>query len=193
MHGRRTLSKHGSDEAESQPQAKKKKIDLIFKDVLEASLEANQSRNNPLNSTLSFQRARKNVCQVFSQPDAECKESVFASGLDSMEHHESGFDMKCIKMEETEEEVTQTGEGPSTSFCPNCVRLKRRIHELEAELLRLRGQGHAEIKPLPPSEPLPSEDLRGRFAPGMERYHGWDPFSSRYWWFILKNVDNCVS
>uniref|UniRef100_A0A671L9Z4 PR domain containing 11 n=1 Tax=Sinocyclocheilus anshuiensis TaxID=1608454 RepID=A0A671L9Z4_9TELE len=161
MHGRRTPSKHGSDEAENQPQAKKKKIDLIFKDVLEASLEANQSQNNPLNSTLT----RTNVSQVFSQPDTECKESVFTSGLASMEHHESGFDAKCIKMEETEEEVTLTSEGPSTSFCPNCVKLKRRIRELEAELLYLRGQGHAEIKPLPPSEPLPSEDLKDAMTP----------------------------
>ncbi|XP_016099508.1 zinc finger protein 862-like isoform X2 [Sinocyclocheilus grahami] len=165
MHGRRTPSKHGSDEAENQPQAKKKKIDLIFKDVLEASLEANQSQNNPLNSTLSFQRARTNVSQVFSQPDTECKESVFTSGLASMEHHESGFDAKCIKMEETEEEVTLTSEGPSTSFCPNCVKLKRRIRELEAELLHLREQGHAEIKPLPLSEPLPSEDLKDAMTP----------------------------
>uniref|UniRef100_A0A8C1ZLI0 PR domain containing 11 n=1 Tax=Cyprinus carpio TaxID=7962 RepID=A0A8C1ZLI0_CYPCA len=164
VHGRRTLSKHGSDEAENQPQAKKKKIDLIFKDVLEASLEANQSQNSPLNSTLSFPRARTNVCQL----DAECKDSIFTSGLASMEHHESGFDAKCIKMEETEEDATLTGEGPSTSFCPNCVRLKRRIRELEAELLCLRGQRHAEIKPVPPFEPLHSEDLRGRFPATKE-------------------------
>ncbi|KAL0155941.1 hypothetical protein M9458_050204, partial [Cirrhinus mrigala] len=134
MHGRRTLSKHGSDEAENQPQAKKKKIDLIFKDVLEASLEANQSQNNPLNSTLSFQRARTN-------PDAESKESIFASGLASMEHHES---------------------GTINIFLPKLREVKTTNP----------GHGHAEIKPLPPSEPLPSEDLRGRFAPGMERYHG---------------------
>ncbi|XP_026094159.1 zinc finger protein 862-like isoform X1 [Carassius auratus] len=164
IHGRRTRSKHGSDEAENQPQAKKKKIDLIFKDVLEASLETNQSQNNPLNSTSSFPRARTNVCQVFSQLDAECKESVFASGLASMEHHESGIDAKCIKMEETEEDVTLPKVGPSASFCPNCVRLKQRIRELEAELLCLRGQGH-EIKPVPPFEPFHSEDLKDAMMP----------------------------
>lgn len=172
MHGRRTLSKHGSDEAENQPQAKKKKIDLIFKDVLEASLEANQSQNNPLNSTLSFPRARTNVCQVFCHPDTESKESVFTSGLASMDHHEIGFDGKCIKMENTEEDEALTSEGPSTSFCPNCVRLKRRIRELEAELHRLRGQGHVEVKPVPASESLAGEDHRGRFEPVMEICRG---------------------
>ncbi|XP_051548179.1 zinc finger protein 862-like isoform X2 [Myxocyprinus asiaticus] len=160
MHGRRTLSKHGNDEGENQPQAKKKKIDLIFKDVLEASLEASQTQNNPLNSTLSFPRAKMNVCQVFSQPDLDSKESVFTSGLASMEHLESSFDVKCMKMENTEEEVTLSSDRPSTSFCPNCVRLKRRIRELEAELLRLRGHGQTENMRATPSEPLPSEDLR---------------------------------
>lgn len=162
LHGRRTLSKHTSDEGENQPQAKKKKIDLIFKDVVEASLEANQSQNNPLNSSLSLPRARTNICQVLIQPDAECKESVLASGLAFVEHHEGSFDAKCIKTEDTEEEVSLPGEGPSTSFCPNCVRLKRRIRELEAEVLRLRGPGQGEA----PSEPQPSEDLKGRFITG---------------------------
>ncbi|XP_051976208.1 zinc finger protein 862-like isoform X1 [Xyrauchen texanus] len=165
MQGRRTLSKLGSDEGESQPQAKKKKIDLIFKDVLEASLEANQCQNNPLNSTLSFSRARPNVFQVFSQPDLDSKDSVFTSGLASMEHLESSFDAKCIKMENTEEEVTLTCDRPSTSFCPNCIRLKRRIRELEAELLLLRGQGQTKIMPVMPSEPIPSEDLREAMTP----------------------------
>ncbi|XP_056596119.1 zinc finger protein 862 isoform X1 [Triplophysa dalaica] len=156
LHGRRTLSKHITDEGESQPQAKKKKIDLIFKDVVEASLEANQSQNNPLNSTLSLPRARTNVCQALIQTDADCKESVLASGLASMEHHKGSFDAKGIKTEDTEEEVSLPGEGPSTSFCTNCVRLKKRIRELEAELLRLRGPVQGEA----PSEPLPSEDLK---------------------------------
>lgn len=51
LHGRCSLSKHTSEEGDGQPQAKKKKIDLIFKDVLEASLEASKSQENPLNST----------------------------------------------------------------------------------------------------------------------------------------------
>lgn len=163
LHGRRTLSKHGSDEGENQPQAKKKKIDLIFKDVVEASLEAGQSQNNPLNSTLAFPRSRTNVCQVFSPSDADCKESVLASGLASMEHLNSSFDTKCIKTEETEEEVSPPDEGPSTSFCPNCVRLKRRIRELEAELLRLRGPGQGEV--MPPSELMPNEDIKESITP----------------------------
>ncbi|TRY78980.1 hypothetical protein DNTS_005253 [Danionella cerebrum] len=158
MYGRRTLCKHGSDEAENCPQAKKKKIDLIFKDVLEASLEANRSQNSPLNSSLSFHRARANVCQ----DDSENKDSIFASGLT---HHESSFNWKYIKMENTEEEETLANEEPSTSFCSNCVRLKRRIRELEAEVLHLRGLGNAEVKPVLTSEPLLSDKLRDAMTP----------------------------
>ncbi|XP_026877227.2 zinc finger protein 862 isoform X1 [Electrophorus electricus] len=176
LHGRRTISKHGSDEADSQPQAKKKKIDLIFKDVLEASLEASQSQDNPLNSTLSLPRARAQVSNVFNQSgtfshhvaetflsQTECKVAPLASGLAPVEQLESSLNERYVKMEETEEEPTpqnMTSEGPSTSFCPNCVRLKRRIRELEAELLRFKQQEQAETLALPPSEPLPSDDLR---------------------------------
>lgn len=38
-------------------------------------------------------------------------------------------------MENQEEE-----KEPSTSFCPNCVKLKRRIQELEDELSRVKGE-----------------------------------------------------
>lgn len=44
-----------------------------------------------------------------------------------------------LKLEEKEEEK-QTRSDPSTSFCPNCVKLKKRILELEEELQRLRGE-----------------------------------------------------
>ncbi|XP_066525645.1 zinc finger protein 862 isoform X2 [Hoplias malabaricus] len=170
LHGRRTLSKHGNDEAEGQPQAKKKKIDLIFKEVLEASLEAGQSRDNPLNSTLSLPRARTQVSNVFNQSSpfshhvaesvlgqTESKVPLEASGLASVEQKES-HEERYIKMENAEEEPIMTNDGPSTSFCPNCVRLKRRIRELEAELLRFKQ--HEQIESLAPTEPLPSDDLR---------------------------------
>ncbi|KAI4903108.1 hypothetical protein NFI96_015684 [Prochilodus magdalenae] len=169
LHGRRTLSKHGSDEADSQPQAKKKKIDLIFKDVLEASLEASQSQDNPLNSTLSLPRMRTQV--VFNQSGSfshnvvesllgqtESKAALVASGLAPVEQLESSLSERYVKMENSEEEHTMTNDGPSTSFCPNCVRLKRRIRELEAELLRFKQQEQTET--LAPSEPPPSDDLR---------------------------------
>lgn len=177
LQGRRTLSKHASDEADSQPQAKKKKIDLIFKDVLEASLEANQCQDNPLNSTLSLPRTRRQVC--FNQSNSlsyhvtesvpgqiEGKVPLLASGLAPVKQLEGIVDERYIKMEEAEEEPTMSKDGPSTSFCPNCVRLKRRIRELEAELLRYKQQEQTE--PLVSSEPLPSDDLRGRFPTGRE-------------------------
>ncbi|KAL7824631.1 hypothetical protein AOLI_G00177610 [Acnodon oligacanthus] len=175
LHGRRTLSKHGSDEAESQPQAKKKKIDLIFKDVLEASLEASQSQDYPLNSTLSLPRTRTQVANVFNQSSSfshhvaesllgqtESKVALVASGLAPVEQLESSLGERYVKMENAEEEPAMTNDGPSTSFCPNCVRLKRRIRELEAELLRFKQQEQTEN--LAPSEPLPSDDLRGAEA-----------------------------
>ncbi|KAL7867702.1 hypothetical protein SRHO_G00090860 [Serrasalmus rhombeus] len=175
LHGRRTLSKHGSDEADSQPQAKKKKIDLIFKDVLEASLEASQSQDNPLNSTLSLPRTRTQVANVFNQSSSfshhvaesllgqtESKVALVASGLAPVEQLESSLGERYVKMENAEEEPAMTNDGPSTSFCPNCVRLKRRIRELEAELLRFKQQEQTEN--LAPSEPLPSDDLRAAEA-----------------------------
>uniref|UniRef100_A0A3B1J2C9 PR/SET domain 11 n=1 Tax=Astyanax mexicanus TaxID=7994 RepID=A0A3B1J2C9_ASTMX len=148
LHGRRTLSKHGSDEPDSQPQPKKKKIDLIFKDVLEASLEASQKQDNPLNSTLSLPRSRSQVSNAFNQSGSfshhvaeslfcqtENKVVVVSAGLAPVEQLEGCLDERYVKMEEAEEEPAVTNDGPSTSFCPNCVRLKRRIRELEAELL----------------------------------------------------------
>ncbi|KAL6474567.1 hypothetical protein MHYP_G00181280 [Metynnis hypsauchen] len=175
LHGRRTLSKHGSDEADSQPQAKKKKIDLIFKDVLEASLEASQSQDNPLNSTLSLPRTRTQVASVFNKSSSfshhvaesllgqtESKTALVASGLAPVEQLDSSLGERYVKMENAEEEPTMTNDGPSTSFCPNCVRLKRRIRELEAELLRFKQQEQTEN--LAPSEPLPSDDLRAAEA-----------------------------
>ncbi|XP_062849263.1 zinc finger protein 862 isoform X2 [Trichomycterus rosablanca] len=170
LHGRRTLSKHGSIEADSQPQAKKKKIDLIFKDVLEASLETSQSKDKPINSTLSLPRTQvsnvnnqssslphKVVDAVLSQ--TEGKIPLLASGLASAEHLEGSLE-RHIKVEDTQEEPTTINEGPSTSFCPNCVRLKKRIRELEAELRHFKQQELTETMGLPPSESLPNDDLK---------------------------------
>uniref|UniRef100_UPI003AAF683B zinc finger protein 862 n=1 Tax=Centroberyx gerrardi TaxID=166262 RepID=UPI003AAF683B len=117
-----SLSKQPGEEADGQPPAKKKKIDLIFKDVLEASLEASgRSRAHPAGHS-SFPR--------------ECKVTVLGLGFDSSD---ADFNLPPLKVEEKEEE-TQSNEEPSTSFCPNCVKLKRRILELEAELSRVRGE-----------------------------------------------------
>ncbi|GAA6093723.1 zinc finger protein 862 isoform X1 [Tachysurus ichikawai] len=177
LHGRRTLIKHGSDEADNQPQVKKKKIDLIFKDVVEASLEASQNQDNPLNSTLSLSRPRVQVSNVLSQSGSfspnvvetimgqtERKVPLVGCELVLVKQLESGLE-RYVKVEDAQEESTVISEAPSTSFCPNCVRLKRRIRELEAELLLFKQQEQAETLRLPPSESLPSDDLREAITP----------------------------
>ncbi|XP_031695313.1 zinc finger protein 862 isoform X1 [Anarrhichthys ocellatus] len=116
LQGKPSPSKQSSEESDGQPPAKRKKIDFIFKDVLEASLE---------DSCKSRSR---------SSLHSECKAT--ALGLNSSD---GGFNIPKLKVEEKEEE-NQSGEEPSTSFCPNCVKLKRRIQELEEELSRVRGE-----------------------------------------------------
>ncbi|XP_068169448.1 zinc finger protein 862 [Antennarius striatus] len=103
-------SKQTNEEPDGQPPTKRKKIDLIFKDVLEASLE--------------------NFCNSRSQSShpTEGKKAVLGSP-------ESSINTLNLKVEKKEEESQS-----STSFCPNCVKLKRRIVELEEELSRLRGK-----------------------------------------------------
>ncbi|XP_007567528.1 zinc finger protein 862 [Poecilia formosa] len=116
--------KQSCEEPDGQPPAKKKKIDLIFKDVLEASLE-------------------------------DCTKP------------RSGSSVPNLKVEKAEDNLTSG--GPSTSFCPNCVKLKRRILELEEELSHLRkqqgnsvGPSSSELQPdLPHPEQAPIEDSQG--------------------------------
>lgn len=109
LQGKPSPTKQPVEEPDGQPPAKRKKIDLIFKDVLEASLE---------DSTKS-----KTQCSVGSRVDSS----------------DGSLNVSHLKVEEKEEEKP-CGEEPSTSFCPNCVKLKRRILELEEELSRLRGE-----------------------------------------------------
>lgn len=144
LQGKLFPSKQPSEEPDSQPPAKRKKIDLIFKDVLEASLEDSS-------------KPRPRPCLP-----SECK--IPALRFDSSS--ESGFNVPDLKVEEKEEE-NQSSEEPSTSFCPNCVKLKRRILELEEELSRLKGPAtseqtqtqHDQAPPLPEQGPV--EDLQG--------------------------------
>ncbi|KAK2842885.1 hypothetical protein Q5P01_013085 [Channa striata] len=145
LQGKSSPSKQQSEESDGQPPAKRKKIDLIFKDVLEASLEdSSKSRSQ-------------------SSLPSECK----IPGSNSFTN------IAKLKVEEKEEE-NQSSEEPSTSFCPNCVKLKRRILELEEELSRLRGQqGDVVGRPMseqtlpqhdqapPHPEQGPIEDLQG--------------------------------
>lgn len=151
LQGKPSPTKHQTEEVDGQPPTKKKKIDLIFKDVLEASLEDSG-------------RSRSHAC---GQSSRDFKVAGFISYVNS-------FNVPNLKVEEKEEE-SQTGGEPSTSFCPNCVKLKRRILELEEELSRLRGgKGHSTDPPMseqappphnqdPPNpEQGPIEDFQGR-------------------------------
>ncbi|XP_051236767.1 zinc finger protein 862 [Dicentrarchus labrax] len=148
-------SKQPSEEPDDQPPAKRKKIDLIFKDVLEASLEdSSKSRSQ-------------------SSLHSECKTAVLGPGA------ESSFNVPNLKVEEKEEE-NQSSEEPSTSFCPNCVKLKRRILELEEELSRLRGE-QGDVVGAPMSEQnLPQHDQAGPPHPEqgpIEDFQGMEPLT----------------
>lgn len=153
LQGRRGPPKHSTEEGDGQPQAKKKKIDLIFKDVLEASLEA-----SPLNSTFPLRRTRTPPSHHLHSPHRTTQpllEQDFKEPLVPLELGEGGLDLGTLKREEGEE-----GGDASTSFCPNCVKLKQRIRELEAELQRLRGEERAE--PAVPPEPQCGDELTGK-------------------------------
>ncbi|XP_029008641.1 zinc finger protein 862 [Betta splendens] len=141
LQGEPSPKKQASEQCDGQPPAKKKKIDLIFKDVLLASLEGS-GRSRLRSSILEFN-----------------SESVAA--------------LPKLKVEEKEDEKLSS-EEPSTSFCPNCVRLKRRILELEEEVFRLKGEQRHALGPavseqtmsqnsqVPPHpEQGPMEDVQG--------------------------------
>lgn len=135
-------SKHPGEE----PPAKRKKIDLIFRDVLQASLE-----DSPKTWPCYTKSECKTVCDI----------------------NNPGLKEEVEQEEEEPERVTSA--EPSTSFCPNCVKLKRRILELEEELGRLRGEQRddlsmSEKNPMrndqspPHPEQAPIEDSQGMLA-----------------------------
>ncbi|XP_062404079.1 zinc finger protein 862 isoform X1 [Sardina pilchardus] len=159
LHGRRApLKVSAAEEGEGPPQAKKKKIDLIFKDVLEASLEASQRQESPLDSAafpLTRTRAhlRAQLCPALSNSlpalETDCKDGAALLALGSAE-----FDLSALKREEEGEDPADPA---TSSFCPNCVKLRLRIRELEAELRRLRGEEREEPTALP--EPHCGDEL----------------------------------
>lgn len=108
LQGKLSTSKQPSEE----PPAKRKKIDLIFRDILQASL-GDSSENKPCYT--------ESDCKIVRQTD------INVLGLKE-------------EVEQEDEQGSVTSAEPSTSFCPNCVKLKRRILELEEELRRLRGE-----------------------------------------------------
>ncbi|XP_034540573.1 zinc finger protein 862 [Notolabrus celidotus] len=147
LQGKPSPGKQPDEEPDGQPPAKRKKIDLIFKDVLEASLE-DSSRSHL----------------------GQCKTAAPGS--------ESSFHVLNLKVEEKEEE-NPSGEEPSTSFCPNCVKLKKRILELEEELSRLRGEQEDLVGPLmsedrqPQNNQVPPHPEQGP----IEDFQGMEPLT----------------
>ncbi|XP_072291700.1 zinc finger protein 862 [Eucyclogobius newberryi] len=126
------------DDSEDQPPAKRKKVHLVFNDVSEASREKKCTippRAPSLNAA--------GACATQSQASTNTEQGGGLCGG------------RCVP------EVKREPEEPSTSFCPNCVKLKRRVAELEAEIERLRGQQAAPTNDQPPcDEHAPVEEYR---------------------------------
>ncbi|XP_064000422.1 PR domain-containing protein 11 isoform X3 [Pogoniulus pusillus] len=172
--------KRSCDEGECHPQTKKKKIDLIFKDVLEASLESAKFEENQLatSTPLSIRRASKYQAEdIFERCGDAMQHGSLNYGRNRSEGewkvpHGSTFssakEMGILEDEE-EEPLSLTADSPTelllasaqdnsheiptTSFCPNCIRLKKKIRELQAELDMLRSEKLPEPAILPPQVP----------------------------------------
>lgn len=172
--------KRSFEEGISQPQTKKKKIDLIFKDVLEASLESTKVEDHKFtkNSTPSTRKSLRFQIQDVSET---CGTSIQDSSPNHSRHRNEGewkvphgshfTTSKEIGLleEEGEEPLSfkvnsptdlslvssqdDALELPTTSLCPNCIRLKKKIRELQAELNLLRSGKLAEPSLLPPQVP----------------------------------------
>uniref|UniRef100_A0A5F9DRQ8 PR domain-containing protein 11 n=1 Tax=Oryctolagus cuniculus TaxID=9986 RepID=A0A5F9DRQ8_RABIT len=161
--------KRGLDEGDAHPQAKKKKIDLIFKDVLEASLESakGEARQLALSTSLVIRKVPKYQDGAYSP----CAAAV-THGVPSVSRTQGEGDWKAPAggpkepgpLEDEEEEPTSfkadspaeaslasdPHELPTTSFCPNCIRLKKKVRELQAELDLLKSGKLPEPPVLPP-------------------------------------------
>ncbi|XP_059705283.1 PR domain-containing protein 11 isoform X3 [Haemorhous mexicanus] len=172
--------KRSCDEGESHPQTKKKKIDLIFKDVLEASLESAKFEENQLatSTPLPLRRASKYHAEdIFEQCGSAMQHGSLSLSRSQREsewrvpHSSSFISAKEMSILEDEEEEPlslkadsptelslasaqgNSHEIPTTSFCPNCIRLKKKIRELQAELDMLRSGKLPEAPVLPPQVP----------------------------------------
>ncbi|XP_004399637.1 PREDICTED: zinc finger protein 862 [Odobenus rosmarus divergens] len=166
--------KRGFDEGDAHPQAKKKKIDLIFKDVLEASLESAkvEAHQLALSTSLVIRKVPKYQDDTYSR----CAMSM-SHGVQNVSRTQGEGDWKIpqgaskeprgLSLEDEEEEpssfkadspaeaslASDPHELPTTSFCPNCIRLKKKVRELQAELDMLKS-GKLPEPPVLPAQVL---------------------------------------
>ncbi|EDL79582.1 similar to PR-domain protein 11 (predicted), isoform CRA_a, partial [Rattus norvegicus] len=163
----RSPYKRSFDEGDLHPQAKKKKIDLIFKDVLEASLEsANaEGRQLALSTSLVIRKVPKyqdddygraaltqGICRTPGEGDWKVPQKV-AKELGPLEDEEE--EHTSFKADSPAEAslASDPHELPTTSFCPNCIRLKKKVRELQAELDMLKS-GKVPEPPILPQQVL---------------------------------------
>ncbi|XP_027436959.1 PR domain-containing protein 11 isoform X1 [Zalophus californianus] len=166
--------KRGFDEGDAHPQAKKKKIDLIFKDVLEASLESAKVEAHQL--ALSTSLVIRKVPKYQDDAYGRCAMSM-SHGVQNVSRTQGEGDWKIpqgaskeprgLPLEDEEEEpssfkadspaeaslASDPHELPTTSFCPNCIRLKKKVRELQAELDMLKS-GKLPEPPVLPAQVL---------------------------------------
>ncbi|KAB0370680.1 hypothetical protein FD755_017089, partial [Muntiacus reevesi] len=160
--------KRGFDEGDVHPQAKKKKIDLIFKDVLEASLESAKVEAHQL--ALSTSLVIRKVPKYQNDAYGQCAMTM-SHGVQNVSRTQGDGDWKIPQgaskeagpLEDEEEEpssfkadspaeaslASDPPELPTTSFCPNCIRLKKKVRELQAELDMLKSGTLPEPPTLP--------------------------------------------
>ncbi|EGW03912.1 PR domain-containing protein 11 [Cricetulus griseus] len=165
----RSPYKRSFDEGDIHPQAKKKKIDLIFKDVLEASLESSnvEARQLALSTSLVIRKVPKyqdddygqsaaaltqgiqNICRTQGEGNWKVPQRV-AKELGPLEDEEE--EPASFKADSPAEAslASDPHELPTTSFCPNCIRLKKKVRELQAELDMLKSGKLPEPPILPP-------------------------------------------
>ncbi|XP_073434687.1 PR domain-containing protein 11 isoform X5 [Dendrobates tinctorius] len=170
----KSLYKRSCEEGELHPHTKKKNIDLIFKDVLEASLESAKMEDHPLVTSSPIlgkkvpkyqyenHRDRCKTSQKISAPNQtrismEWKvPNASVQGLDRDTNlpEDDLEDRSSFKVESPDEfaALFDTVEIPTTSFCPNCMRLKKKIRELQAEVERLRSGKVPEVPQLFPNK-----------------------------------------
>uniref|UniRef100_A0ABI7XQW2 PR/SET domain 11 n=1 Tax=Felis catus TaxID=9685 RepID=A0ABI7XQW2_FELCA len=169
--------KRGFDEGDVHPQAKKKKIDLIFKDVLEASLESAKAEAHQL--ALSTSLVIRKVPKYQDEAYSRCAMTV-SHGVQNVGRTQGEGDWKIPQgvskepgpLEDEEEEpssfkadspaeaslASDPHELPTTSFCPNCIRLKKKVRELQAELDMLKS-GKLPEPPVLPAQALELPEL----------------------------------